>query len=238
MHFVWFQYYFKGDPSAPNIHQEKELSGPNIEEEIFKTLKETLSKAEGNQGLKIGESDFLIVSLPLKSIIHIEAKRSQINDKKKSEELEPWQKAAVQLEKMRQNCWDNIPFKASDDWRYSKWMYFQNTSNDQMAKICQACQAHILNPTTNFKDWWRLIDKKQMPEEDTESNKTTYLEIIHFLFHQMFIQDDVLSGSKLKGFHVIIELARRLHRTSLDCFTFIQTILPLGSFWATHLRYL
>ena len=232
-------------------------------------MKETLSKAEakdtivisglevkGNQGLKIGESDFLIVSLPLKSIIHIEAKRSQKNTLKEPEdlvpwqnaavnikakrsqtnpkkvpELEPWQKAAVQLEKMRQNCWDNIPFKASDDWRYSKWMYFQNTSNDQMAKICQACQAHILTPTTNFKDWWRLIDKKQMPDtEDTESNKTTYLEIIHFLFHPMFIQDDVLSGRKLKGFHVIIELARRLHRTSLDCFTFIQTILPLGSF--------
>ena len=204
------QYYFKADPSTPNEQQEKELSGSQIEQEIFTKLQSTLKQADakntivisgwefkGLNGMLVGESDFLIVSLPLKSVIHIEAKRSQINPKSKGEK-DPWQKAAEQLEKTRKICLKNIPFEASDSWRYFKFMFFQNTSNDLMDKICQACKDHILTPATNFNDWWGQFVAKRMPENDTTlSSKETYLQIIHFLVHQMFIQDDVLSkGNK------------------------------------------
>jgi hypothetical protein len=83
-----------------------------------------------------GEIDFLIISLPLKSIIHIEAKRANTDSSRGS--------AAKQLERGQTFFEENCPFPSSENWKYIKMLTFGEVVED----ICSQCQPFVLS--TNF----------------------------------------------------------------------------------------
>jgi hypothetical protein len=80
-----------------------------------------------------GEIDFLIISLPLKSIIHIEAKRANTESSRSS--------AAKQLERGLNFFDDNCPFASSANWKYIKMLTFGEVVED----ICSQCQPFVLS---------------------------------------------------------------------------------------------
>ena len=226
-----FQWIYKPDSASNNSQHENDLSGPIIEEHIFKNLQSSLQsekdtvvisgwEVKDENGVKFGEYDFIIVSLPLKSIIHIEAKRSQDtpipkNSQSKRKKNDPQDKAAEQLEKLRKKLLADIPFPASENWTYLKWIYFEKTSEQRMRNMCSDCKAHILTTDTSF-DWWKQLKMKQESTKEFKTNQMstadevltqtgTYLRILKYLFHQMFIQDDVLtSGKKCNQFLLLV----------------------------------
>jgi len=213
---------FKADTTAEQIHQrEVDLSGRIIEHNIFNKLQSFLQEkgvqnttvingweVKNTKGKLVGEFDFLIVSLPLRSVIHIETKRSQFheasnNSNSKESQMSPLQKAAEQLRKCRNILLENIPFPISEDWQYLKWIYFEITSEDELSKTCHKCQDHILTPATSLDDWWsRITAKVESCNNEAVPKTGTYLKILQYLFHQMFIQDDVLSQSKHLPFNI------------------------------------
>jgi hypothetical protein len=80
-----------------------------------------------------GEIDFLIISLPLKSIFHIEAKRANTSSSRSS--------AAKQLERGLTFFEDNCPFPDSANWKYIKMLTFGEIVED----ICSQCQPFVLS---------------------------------------------------------------------------------------------
>jgi hypothetical protein len=103
-----------------------------------------------------GEIDFLIISLPLRSIIQIEAKNG--NNKKNREHAEK------QLNRGQEFFWNNCPFPESENWKYTKMMCFgQSVDKD----ICDQCKPFVLS--ANF-----VQSNKTQPisEEIAEQFKT------------------------------------------------------------------
>jgi hypothetical protein len=81
----------------------------------------------------IGEIDFLIISLPLKSIIHIEAKRANTDSSRSS--------ATKQLERGLTFFEENCSFPSSENWKYIKMLTFGEVVED----ICSQCQPFVLS---------------------------------------------------------------------------------------------
>jgi hypothetical protein len=89
---------------------------------------------DGNKMTTSGEFDFIFISLPLKSIIHIEAKIGNSNSNRKS--------ASKQLKRGQTFFQDNLPLPASENWKYVKMMCFgESVDND----ICEQCKPFILS---------------------------------------------------------------------------------------------
>ena len=81
-----------------------------------------------------GEIDFLIISLPLRSIIQIEAKNG--NNIKNREHAEK------QLNRGQEFFWNNCPFPESVNWSYTKMMCFgQSVGKD----ICEQCKPFVIS---------------------------------------------------------------------------------------------
>ena len=81
-----------------------------------------------------GEIDFLIISLPLMSIIQIEAKRANTDTTRSS--------AAKQLNRGQAFFEENFPFPSSENWNYTKMMCFgQYVDKD----ICNQCKPFVLS---------------------------------------------------------------------------------------------
>ncbi len=81
-----------------------------------------------------GEIDFLIISLPLMSIIQIEAKNG--NNKKNREH------ADKQLSRGQEFFRNNCPFSEPEYWNYTKMMCFgQSVDKD----ICDQCKPFVLS---------------------------------------------------------------------------------------------
>jgi hypothetical protein len=92
---------------------------------------------DGNKMTPSGEFDFIVISLPLKSIIHIEAKAGYHKLSRRS--------ASKQLESGLTFFKEKLPLPASENWKYVKMMCFgQSVNND----ICVQCRPFILG--TNF----------------------------------------------------------------------------------------
>ncbi len=79
-----------------------------------------------------GEIDFLIISLPLMSIIHIEAKRANTNNTRSS--------AAKQLNQGQAFFEENFPFPSSENWSYTKMMCFGEVVEED---ICDDCKPFV-----------------------------------------------------------------------------------------------
>jgi hypothetical protein len=81
-----------------------------------------------------GEFDFIIISLPLKSIIQIEAKKGN-NEKNRKH-------ADKQLNRGQDFFLKNCPFPSSENWKYTKMMCFgESVEND----ICYQCRPFVLS---------------------------------------------------------------------------------------------
>jgi hypothetical protein len=104
-----------------------------------------LKLKETNSQDASGEMDFLIISLPLKSIIHIEAKKGNSNSNRRS--------ASAQLKRGLTFFEKNFPFPASENWNYIKMMCFGESVEKN---ICDQCKPFVLS--ANF-----LEKKKTQP---------------------------------------------------------------------------
>ncbi len=81
-----------------------------------------------------GEFDFIIISLPLKSIIQIEAKKGN-NEKNRKH-------ADKQLNRGQEFFAKNCPFPNSENWKYTKMMCFGESVEKD---ICDQCRPFVLS---------------------------------------------------------------------------------------------
>ncbi len=93
-----------------------------------------LKLKDANSKNESGEIDFLIISLPLKAIIHIEAKKGNNNSNRR--------KASDQLKRGLTFFEDNFPFPSSENWKYTKMMCFGESVKKD---ICDQCKPFVLN---------------------------------------------------------------------------------------------
>jgi hypothetical protein len=82
----------------------------------------------------LGEFDFIVISLPLKSIIQIEAKRG--NNEKNREH------ANEQLKRGQDFFAKNCPFPDSENWNYIKMMSFGESVKKD---ICDDCKPFVFS---------------------------------------------------------------------------------------------
>jgi len=138
------------------------------------------------------EFDFLIVSLSMKAIVHIEVKRT-LNQKAKETVIK-------QLEDGHSAIKNKVPFQAKSKWEYIQFIFHsqRDSGDEEVDKFLQSSsQMHLSSPSTILADFWNGLTSKRLAEtrrkpEDSE----TYLNILKFYFHQMFIQEDVLTQGK------------------------------------------
>jgi hypothetical protein len=81
-----------------------------------------------------GEIDFLIISLPLMSIIQIEVKRANTGTSRSG--------AAKQLNGGLAFFEENFPFPSSENWNYTKMMCFGESVETD---ICEECKPFVLS---------------------------------------------------------------------------------------------
>jgi hypothetical protein len=122
--------------------------GREFEDEIFEGLRKATRDNQVQNtvvlsGLKLkaansqnasGEIDFLIVVLPLKSVIHIEAK--------KGNSISNRRKASAQLKRGLAFFEKNFPFPSSENWNYVKMMCFGESVGKD---ICDDCKPFVLS---------------------------------------------------------------------------------------------
>ena len=88
---------------------------------------------DNNKMTTLGEFDFIVISLPLKSIIHIEAKAGYNKSSRRS--------ASEQLESGLTFFKEKLPLPASENWKYVKMMCFGDSADND---ICVQCRHFIL----------------------------------------------------------------------------------------------
>lgn len=178
------------------------LGGLLLEREFFKQLQQMMESSGVKDTVVINgwkdsnphakkEFDFLIVSLPLRAIIHIEVKRSLI---KKTVE-----KVICQLNDGYSIIRSKIPFHSKSHWVYSQYTYFTHveTSDLDMHQFCET-RFHLrtLNSIVDLSKWWTdlSLGKNETPLQSQDSE--TYLNILKYLLFQMYIQGDVTTQGK------------------------------------------
>ena len=184
----------------------KKITGYEQEHNIFGMLQSALAKkrvkdtvvllswsiksAEGRKGR---EFDFLIVSLPLKSIFQIEVKTSS---------NEPSLKDGVdQLEEGKKFFCSTIPFPQNVSWKMVRALCFGELRElKEPLNSCKNCTNFLLTKDTDFGGWWDVIGTDQATEPIRESDKNTYLTVLKSLLFQMFLQDDLITKGLLKLF--------------------------------------
>jgi hypothetical protein len=139
------------------------------------------------------EFDFLIVSQPSQTIIHIEVKRTCSDSNLKS--------ATNQLKNGLKMVQDTIPFQMSQNWKYIRAIYFGFDANkQQFENQCLKCKNLIFGPKTDFTLWWKEITEF-LPQETTKRvqgpRDDTYLNVLKFLLHQMYKQQDCATTGQL-----------------------------------------
>jgi hypothetical protein len=96
-----------------------------------------------------GQIDFIIISLPLKSIIQIEAKTGNNTSNRKS--------ASAQLKRGQTFFEEKFPFPNSANWKYVKAMCFgQSVENN----ICDQCKPFILSSNFITEETTQSVSEK------------------------------------------------------------------------------
>jgi hypothetical protein len=139
--------YFKSNFNSSLTFLFSIQFGSEFEDQLFKGLQSAMEKKNIQNtvvfsGLKIknadlsekGEFDFIIISLPLKSIVQIEAKKGN-NEKNR-------QHADTQLNRGKKFFEENFPFPRSENWEYIKMMCLGESVT---ADICKNCQKFVLS---------------------------------------------------------------------------------------------
>ena len=175
------------------------LSGSIQEEIVYNKLRDSLKenkvkqtvlmygwKDNGSRDRTQKEFDFLIVSQPSQTIIHIEVKRTCCDSQFRS--------ASTQLNNGLQMFEKCIPFPGIVKWKYVKVVYFGFAANKQpFQNKCLHCKNFIIGPSTDFNLWWKEVTKCHPQETKLnfkEQPDDTYLNVLSFLLHQMYKQND------------------------------------------------
>jgi hypothetical protein len=178
-------------------HLDTKLTGTEEEQKVFERfqklfendqVKDTLVISSWSDGgsntRKNREIDFLIISLPLKSIFQIEVKKisnkSNIND------------GVKQLKEGKNFFLSIIPFPSREEWSFVQVLYFGTATST--LESCQNCQDFLLRPDTNLADWWTQLTKQfETKAKQKSTSQNTYLNTIKYLLFQMFLQDDCIT---------------------------------------------
>ena len=189
-----FQMVVHPDTStADNSAHKGNFGGILLESEIFKVLQQSLEKSTVQDTVVISgwsdntptakkEYDFLIVSLALKVIVHIEVKRT-LNKASK-------EKAIKQLDDGHSVISSIVPFPEARKWQYIQHICFNYGADEEvMASL-------------DFRGWLKDLVSQILKYQETDGSNTfeedteTYINILEYLLHQMFIQEDVLTQGK------------------------------------------
>jgi len=176
---------------------DQNVTGAEEEQKVFERLQKLLENDQvkdtlvisswsdgGSNNRKNREIDFLIISLPLKSIFQIEVKKisnkSNIND------------GVKQLKEGKNFFLSIIPFPSREEWSFVQVLYFGTATST--LESCQNCQDFLLRPDTNLADWWTQLTKQfETKAKQKSTSQNTYLNTIKYLLFQMFLQDDCIT---------------------------------------------
>ncbi len=174
------------------------ITGGIEEEKVFNNLRTSLYennvkntvvingfKDKGPSGMETGEFDFLIVSAPLQTIIHIEVKRTCSQNTSNS--------AAKQLDRGLKLFQDKIPFPEKEEWKYVRMMCF-GIDDQKQSIFCSECQSYALGPTT---DVWTEITKNIKRADQATTSTETYLNILKYILYEMFKQESSVTTQQL-----------------------------------------
>ena len=154
---------------------------------LSKKIKDTVVLSswsdKGAQGRKNREIDFIILSLPLKSIFQIEVKSSSNSSNLNS--------GVKQLESGKTFFTSTIPFPAEEHWSIVRALYFGKLV--EPLKACKSCETFLLTNETDLAEWWGAIASDKPTESIQESDRNTYFKIVKYLLFQMFLQDDLIT---------------------------------------------
>jgi hypothetical protein len=201
-----------------------EMAGPEEEEKVFNRLRSALEKHSIKDTVVISgwnitfpypkedqcEFDFLIISEKLRTVFQIEVKLTQNANNRKD--------AGDQLRKGLNICQSKIPFPKQENWNYVRAMFFaldkkgklfnshcdgcqSGTIHQCFSQFCKECQTYILGPETDFSGWWEQMTSKLSTIESQSSSppqsRDIYNQIIQFLTHQMYLQQDCFTNEDL-----------------------------------------
>jgi hypothetical protein len=207
---------------------DKAIFGGIQEEIVYNKLRECLTenkakntvlingwKDNGSKTRSQKEFDFLIVSQPSQTIIHIEVKKTCSDSQLKS--------ATKQLENGLKMFLEAIPFPGSQKWRYLRVIYFAFAEREELEvkkseeegnpeflapknvakpfeNNCLKCKNFIIGPKTDLSQWWIELTEflPQGTKEKVQIQPVdTYLNVLSFLLHQMYKQQDCATTGQL-----------------------------------------
>jgi hypothetical protein len=185
---------------------DKAISGGIQEEAVYNKLRKCLKenkvkntvlingwKDNGGKDRTQKEFDFLIVSQPSQTIIHIEVKKTCSQSQFKS--------ASLQLENGLKMFQKALPFPGIGKWKYTKVIYFGLDANEQtFENKCLQCKNFVIGPKTDLNLWWNELDEslpKEIAERVKEQQDETYLNVLRFLLYQMYKQQDCTTINQL-----------------------------------------
>ncbi len=113
----------------------------------------------------VGEYDFWIISYPLRTIVQIEAKRSNASKARKS--------AKIQLEKGFDFLRSKISLPEQENWKFVKSIWFDDTTDQ--TNVCKSCSTLVLHCKDSdfeecLKNWWDSIDTFQSCNGTVDEN--------------------------------------------------------------------
>ena len=152
---------------------------------LSKKIKDTVVLSswsdKGAQGRKNREIDFIILSLPLRSIFQIEVKASS-NKANLNHGIN-------QLQEGKNFFSSIIPFPSDEHRRIVTALSFGKFLEPLTA--CKSCETFLLGNQTDLAEWWDTITSEKPNESIQEPDRNTYLTIVKYLLFQLFLQDDL-----------------------------------------------
>ena len=175
---------------------EKNLAGKEVEQTVFQKVQSGLGKVRdivaisgwevyGPDDKKVGDFDFLVISLQLKAVVHIEVKR-QLDERSLD-------KAFEQLAKAENLFRSSVPFPVGERWSYLKFVYFEILPESELAKICSRCRTQLIQNDACFVEWWKLVQESALESNSCPVPVTTYLCTIKFILYHMLAQENVIT---------------------------------------------
>ena len=181
----------------------KNFAGLKLEQTLFQKLQSALGKVRdiiaisgwevyGPDDKKVGEFDFLIISLQLRAVVHIEVKR-QLDERSLDMAFQQLTKAENLLRR-------SVPFPASESWQHHKFVYLENITENELAKICFRCQEQLILRDTNIGEWWTRVQQSALESNSSLPRASTYLGIVKFVFYHMLAQENVITKGSFLNF--------------------------------------
>ncbi len=172
----------EGRREDENVYNNLRAGLQNVENTVV--INRWTDKTPGGMMVK-GEYDFLIVSQPLRTIFHIEVKRTWSE--------KSFEKAAKMLDSGLKTIQNNIQFPEEEKWNYAKMIYF-GRADTKHAVCCPECQKFVLGPTNDI--WAEITKTIEKPAQSKSSNKT-YLDVLKFLLYEMYKQENTTDQHQL-----------------------------------------